>query len=295
MARDPDGRGDRPSVSVIIPVRDGAAVIGEQLDALAAQRTDRDWELVVADNGSTDGTAEVVRAHPLAQRRATRVIDASERTGPNAARNAATRAARGAIVLGCDADDRVGPDWLEAHARALDVDCPMVSAGPLLTDALNAPPVRLRARGLAAPSERNGVHWGWTCNFGFQRAVWERMGGFDEAFVIGSDDVDFFIRAQKAGAGFAWVDEATVQYRLPVTTRRLVRRAYGFGRMRVVVARRHADVLAVVGPGAAARRFIAAVGGFVTNVLRHREPGLALGEMAFSLGLARQSLSDRGT
>lgn len=58
-------RDDAPPglVSVVVPVRDGAATIGAQLDALARQRGARAYEVVVADNSSSDGTRDVVLAH----------------------------------------------------------------------------------------------------------------------------------------------------------------------------------------------------------------------------------------
>jgi cellulose synthase/poly-beta-1,6-N-acetylglucosamine synthase-like glycosyltransferase len=51
-----------PTVSVVIPVLNGAATLGRQLEALAGQTYDQPWEIVVADNGSTDGTVELVEA-----------------------------------------------------------------------------------------------------------------------------------------------------------------------------------------------------------------------------------------
>lgn len=59
-------RGERPrprSVSVVVPAYNAAATIAEQLEALATQRFDGDWELVIVDNGSTDGTADLARRY----------------------------------------------------------------------------------------------------------------------------------------------------------------------------------------------------------------------------------------
>ena len=106
-----------PAVSVVIPARDAAGVIGQQLGALAAQ-THRDFEVVVADNGSTDGTADAVRAAagPLD----VRVVDASQRPGVAHARNVGIRSALAAKILFCDADDVAEPGWVAALADALD-------------------------------------------------------------------------------------------------------------------------------------------------------------------------------
>jgi glycosyltransferase involved in cell wall biosynthesis len=59
-------RGERPrprSVSVVVPAYNAAATIAEQLEALATQWFDGDWELVIVDNGSTDGTADLARRY----------------------------------------------------------------------------------------------------------------------------------------------------------------------------------------------------------------------------------------
>src|SRR5665213_4169463 len=98
-------------ISVVLPVRDGLPWLDEQLGALAAQHCDEPWEVVVADNGSSD--ASVALARDWAERcAAMRVLDASARVGPAAARNAGVMAARGELLAFCDADDVVQAGWL---------------------------------------------------------------------------------------------------------------------------------------------------------------------------------------
>ncbi|WP_129336974.1 glycosyltransferase family 2 protein [Cellulomonas endophytica] len=100
--------------SVVVPVRDGAATLGRQLRALVAQSAPVPFEVVVADNGSTDGTAAVAAAFaPLV-----RVVDASAGVGVNVARTAGVAASTGELVLLCDADDLVHPGWVAAHWAA---------------------------------------------------------------------------------------------------------------------------------------------------------------------------------
>ena len=65
-------------VSIVMPVLNGAASIGPQLDALYAQRTERSWEFVLADNGCTDETVELASRHPISARM--KVVNASRRT-----------------------------------------------------------------------------------------------------------------------------------------------------------------------------------------------------------------------
>src|SRR4051794_20497634 len=99
-------------VSVIVPVRNGAAVLGQQLAALERQGYRGRWEVVVADNGSSDGTAAVVAE--WTGRLPMRRVAADRRRGINVARNVGVNAANGDLLAFCDADDQVAPGWLEA-------------------------------------------------------------------------------------------------------------------------------------------------------------------------------------
>src|SRR3954447_18669638 len=99
------------AITVAIPMRDAAATIGAQLEALAAQEYDGEWEVLVADNGSTDASGQVVREFAGRLPRL-RILDASERRGVSHARNLALSEARGAVLAMSDADDVVDRGWL---------------------------------------------------------------------------------------------------------------------------------------------------------------------------------------
>ncbi|MFT3975909.1 MAG: glycosyltransferase family A protein [Sphingomonas bacterium] len=107
-----------PAVSVIMAAYNGAALIGETLESLAAQ-TMGDFEAIVVDDRSTDDTLAVLRAWPD---RRVRVIALEENGGPVRARNRAFAEARGRYVAGLDQDDLCRPErfarqvaWLDAH------------------------------------------------------------------------------------------------------------------------------------------------------------------------------------
>jgi rSAM/selenodomain-associated transferase 2 len=89
------------AISIIVPVRDEAAIIATALQALAPFRQ-RGAEVIVVDGGSRDGTAEL--AHPHADR-----VIAAER-GRGAQMNAGARIARGEVLLFLHADTRLPPD-----------------------------------------------------------------------------------------------------------------------------------------------------------------------------------------
>ncbi len=105
-----------PSVSVVMPTFNHAAFIGEAIDSVLAQ-TFEDWELLVVDNHSTDGTEEVVRARRDPRIRYERFAN----DGVIArSRNRAIRAARGRYVAFLDSDDVWAPRKLEAQVELMD-------------------------------------------------------------------------------------------------------------------------------------------------------------------------------
>jgi len=113
------GEGARPFISVILATRNREALLGETLNALAAQRWPRDrGEIIVADNGSTDGTREVVAAAVARQEGpSVRYLYVAE-AGKSAAVNAALQQAQGDLVAFTDDDVLPEPQWLEQLAHA---------------------------------------------------------------------------------------------------------------------------------------------------------------------------------
>lgn len=101
--------------SVVIPSYERRSVLAEVLAGLDAQRGAPDFEIVVVDDGSRDGTAEWLRGVRL--ERPFRLLE-QENRGPAAARNRGIRAATGEIVAILGDDTVPEPDWLTAHAAA---------------------------------------------------------------------------------------------------------------------------------------------------------------------------------
>lgn len=139
----------RPLVSVMTPARDAAATLPLALASLAAQ-TMEDWEAVVVDDGSVDGTAEIAAAWGDPR---VRVVRLERNRGRGFARQVALDETRGAYVCMLDADDWYYPDKL-ARQTAFMRERPrlaLVSAAMTLADA-DGRILGLRAR-LEAPRE----------------------------------------------------------------------------------------------------------------------------------------------
>src|SRR5215203_2323406 len=106
----------QPELTVVIPALDAADEIAGQLDALAAQEWDEPWEVVVADNGSTDGTRAVVERY-AGRLPGLRVVDASEPAGQAHALNAGVESACAEAVASATRTTRWRPGWVAAIGR----------------------------------------------------------------------------------------------------------------------------------------------------------------------------------
>lgn len=174
---------------VVVPAFDEAAGITATLDALAAQ-TDRDFRVLVVDNASTDGTADVVRAHPLGARV---VFEPQRGTGAAADTGMRHAIAAGATHLArTDADCVPAPDWT-ARIRAAFADLDLV-AGRLLPRTDEGVPAWQRGVLVAAvsvaaafgrlrpgnrvPGALGPYVMSAGCNMAITAALYERAGGF---------------------------------------------------------------------------------------------------------------------
>jgi glycosyltransferase involved in cell wall biosynthesis len=209
-------------ISVVIPVRNAGGTLGEQLEALAGQTYTAAWEVVIADNGSTDGaTTHLGWTRPGVP---IRVVDASQRSGSSFARNRGATEASGDFVAFCDADDIVVPGWLEAMAGAArDFDA---VTGPQDASVINAPEVVNWRPPRATVLPSGGfLPFGPSCNLGVWADVYARTGGFDEAYPQ-AHDVEWSWRAQLAGFTLGFAPDAIVHYRYRSTIRGVARQAY---------------------------------------------------------------------
>lgn len=105
-----------PVVSVVMAAYNGAAWLPDTLNSLAAQ-TLTDWEAVVVDDGSTDGTRDLLARWPDPR---VRLVALPSNGGPVRARNAGVALARGRYIAGLDQDDLCRPERLARQAACLD-------------------------------------------------------------------------------------------------------------------------------------------------------------------------------
>ncbi len=179
-----------------------------QLEALALQTYAGAWELVVVDNGSTDGTRGFLGTLADRYPRLT-VVVADRGTGAAYARNRGVEASRGEYLLFVDDDDRVGTTWLESMARAADQwdaiagNTVEFRREPDGTETVvSEPRTEIPTHAFAfLPSLRGG-------NSGMRTSLFVDLGGFNEDYSTSGEDVDLYWRAQLAGHAIGFVPGA---------------------------------------------------------------------------------------
>jgi glycosyltransferase involved in cell wall biosynthesis len=157
-----------PRVSVIIPVRDRRKLLAEALDALTDQEAFDDFEVLVVDDGSRDGSAEEAAGRVIAGR-PVRVIE-GDGQGAVAARTIGVEQAHGEILAFTDSDCVPRPRWLAEGVAAVDAGA----------DVVNGRTVPARAPRPFERSNDSGTEGLYpTCNVFYRREAFLAAGGFD--------------------------------------------------------------------------------------------------------------------
>lgn len=183
-----------PAITIVIPVLNGAATIGDTLTGLmnqAPQPLSR--EVLVVDNGSTDATRGVVARFPV-------TLLTELRPGPAAARNRALQEARGEIVAHLDADTLPARHWLAAIAAPFADSTVTQVAGRMLAYRPSTAAERYYAEHLldceAENATADGFPFAAAGNMAVRRNAAVAVGGWDERYRV-SQDVDLSYRLRR--------------------------------------------------------------------------------------------------
>lgn len=212
-----------PEISVVVPVRDGASSLPRLLESLMAQDLDEGrYEVIVVDNASRDGSGG------LAASRGARVV--AERV-PNRsrARNAGAREARADLLAFIDADCTASKQWLSAML-ACRGSSPLV-AGPVEIETHTPPNAIERFERFWRFDQESWVSQGWaaTANLMAERSAFEAIDGFDTEYPHIGEDVDFCIRAGRAGLSLGFCQSALVHHGAEREFGPVIRRAFFHG------------------------------------------------------------------
>jgi glycosyltransferase involved in cell wall biosynthesis len=190
-----------PDLSVIIPAHNAAATLPATLASL--EGADGLLEVVVVDDGSTDGTGPLVRS--LADRAVSgpaglRLVT-QPRGGPSAARNRGAEEAEGEVLAFLDADDLWMAPAPDPRRTGLP-DGPAIALGRVLCHA-----------GTPLVPQGEPFDGFFTGAALIRRPAFDRVGPFDTGLTLG-EDVDWFLRAREAGVPLTFHPEVVLGYRL---------------------------------------------------------------------------------
>lgn len=194
-------QGHAPLVSVIIPVFNGAAFLAQAVESLLAQNYPR-LEIIVVDDGSTDGLAAAVEALPVQVR-----LLAQPNAGPAAARNLGLRAASADLIGFLDVDDLWPPGKIAAALAAF-------AAHPAADVVLGRAQLLERMadgtyRFVGSPADGFAAYIGAAL---YRRRAFAQVGIFDPLLRF-AEDLDWFGRARQAGAVIEPLDMISLHVR----------------------------------------------------------------------------------
>lgn len=261
-----------PALSVIVCSLNGAEGLDRCLRALDAQSIRPALELIVVDDGSTDSTSDVARAH------AVHLVRHQQCRGLAAARNSGVRVASAPIVAFLDDDCEPDADWSEKLIDAFHDDM-LALGGSLSVPARSGivlsyldrhNPLAPRELDLAKSHNRfyrlwrylvrqwaDDQHQGRRAVFSFaggnmalRRSMLEAVGGFDERIRFGGEEDDVLWRLERAFPGYPIIYDPAVRalHHFEPSLRDTLRRSRAYGRGQAMLCRKWPDVHAVVFP-----------------------------------------------
>jgi glycosyltransferase involved in cell wall biosynthesis len=192
-------------MSVMIGAYNAAPYLGEAIESVLAQDYEP-IELIVVDDGSTDGTTEVARSFPEVK------VIQQENGGNGAARNRAVENASGELYAFLDADDRFTPGKLSLQKRALDAEPGLDMVFGHVREFLS-PELDEETRARLRPPAPEPMPWTAPNLMLIRRESFQRVGPFTTAVRVGVT-VDWFARAAEAGLRYAILPEVVLERRL---------------------------------------------------------------------------------
>jgi GT2 family glycosyltransferase len=238
---------EQPTVSVIVPVYNGADVIGDCIDALLHQEDAPPFEVIVVDDGSTDRTAAIVE--PFAQKdERLRLVRFNRNRGRYAARNAAAEIAQGSVLVFTDADCVPATHWLremlkpfrDAEVAGVGGSYRTLNDHHLVARYVGYEIAERHARMARLPDVD---HIG-TFSAAYRTEVFHQVGDFVSRGTAGEEidmhgwDAALAYRVRKLGYRLVFNPRAYVYHRHPDTLSKFLRQQFSRGFWRVHMMRR---------------------------------------------------------
>jgi glycosyltransferase involved in cell wall biosynthesis len=286
----PDTSMRQPFLSIIIPVRNGSTTIGRCLTAACAHR-DEGTEVIVVDDGSIDGSAEIAGQFPCTLLRLGRCA------GAGAARNAGAQHASGAYLFFIDADCILLESTLPAVRRAISEHTGAVIGGTYTMLPADSD--------FFSTFQSVFIHYHETCTSDpdyiashalvINADTFRNIGGFPEQFLPMIEDVELSHRLCRAGHRLVMVPDILVRHIFGFTFRRSIANAFRKSRHWTQYSLHNGDILS--NSGTASRGLKANVAAFLAGgviALAAILTGNAVVVAAITIPLAASIAANRG-
>jgi glycosyltransferase involved in cell wall biosynthesis len=230
------GDREQPRVSVVVCSYNGAATLRECLDSL--MRLDyADYEVILVDDGSTDGTREIAKEFPQV------FYHYQANQGLSVARNVGAQMASGEIIAYTDSDCVADEHWLLYLVQAMRDQNVEAIGGPNVTPASDGWIAKCIAASPGNPShvmldDQHAEHVPG-CNLAIRRTTLLGMGGFDPQFRQAGDDVDLCWRLLDADLPIGYAPGAMVWHHRRATVSAFIKQQKGYGRSEAMVHFKH--------------------------------------------------------
>lgn len=217
------------SVSIVVPVYNDPSGISQTINSLAKQNYPSS-ELFITDNGSTDGTRNVIQDYTKVYSNVYRLIE-DKIQGSYAARNKGIKYSDGDILAFIDSDETVSSDWLETALQTMQSqEADYLGCNVELTLIKDTLVGRYNAHtGFPVKQYLKEQNYAPTCALLVRREVFEDIGLFDDRLISGGDR-EFGERVHEAGYKQGYAKNATVYHPARTTFESLAEKNFRVGR-----------------------------------------------------------------
>ncbi len=213
------------TVSVILPVHDRKELLDTCLASLQCQ-TIKDFEIIIIDDASTDGTRAMLEALPPSEQ--IRIIYLDQNKGASYARNRGIAISKGDVLALIDSDCTATPTWLK-EITSLFKDDPtlMITAGKTIAEPASSYWEQVNTSENFIAHKSCFIKAAPTCNMAIRRSFALRHP-FDETLKLG-EDLDLCLTCINAGSRILYTDRAIVIHQQRTTFRSTIRRQFNYG------------------------------------------------------------------
>lgn len=232
-------------ISVVVPIYNGEKTIKETIEALLSQKTEKSYEIIVVDDGSTDDTPNIIKKYPI-------MIITQKNAGPAAARNIGWETASGEIVAFTDSDCVPVLGWIDAISKHFeDTSIGGVGGVPKMknVDSIIATyideDIRFRhdRRFRYDPHGKNLEGTG-TFSAAFRKELLEQVGGFDVTYKKATaEDFDLCFAIRKTGHKIIYEPKAIVWHYHKESFLRYIKSQFWHAVWRVYLYNKHKEMV----------------------------------------------------